>query len=81
MAFIVISGFYPDSNPDNSIQYGKNVPKRQESAVLAAMGWASLSDIPAGETDLTKDQTTTIMAAFGECPTERLIYSIGLYSN
>lgn len=80
MAFIVISGFYPDSNPDNSIQYEQIVPAGLESAVLAAMGWTSLSDIPTGETDLTIDQAVAVITAFGEFPADGLIYSIGLYS-
>lgn len=80
MTFIVISGFYPDSNSDNSIQYEKIVPTELEPAVLAAIGWASLSNIPMGETDLTKDQAVAVMSIFEESPADGLIYSVGLYA-
>ncbi|MEB0062163.1 pyocin S6 family toxin immunity protein [Pseudomonas sp. RTC3] len=35
------------------MQYERAVPQELESAVLAAMGWASLTDVPMGENDLT----------------------------
>lgn len=42
MAFLVISGFYPEPNPDNSLHYEKTVPPEREKEVLAAMAWAEL---------------------------------------
>jgi hypothetical protein len=80
MTFIVISGFYPEPNPDNSLQYESAVPQELESAVLAAMGWASLTDVPMGENDLTQGQAVAVMAALSDVIKDELMYCIGLYS-
>lgn len=79
MPFLSISGFYPEPNPDNSLYYEKDVPKELENAVLAAMGWASLADVPPGETDLTQDQASAIMEVLGDHINDELMYSIGVY--
>jgi hypothetical protein len=80
MTFIVISGFYPDTNPDNSLQYERTVPQGLELEILTAMGWESLADVPMGESDLTQDQTVAIMAVLGDPIKDDLIYCLGLYS-
>lgn len=80
MTFIVISGFYPEPNPDNSLQYERAVPQDLESAVLTALGWESLSNVPMGENDLTQGQATSVMAALSDPVRDDLIYCIGLYS-
>lgn len=80
MTFIVISGFYPEPNPNNSLQYERTVPRDLELAVLTSMGWGSLADVPMGETDLTQNQTVAVMAALGDSINENLIYCLGLYS-
>lgn len=79
MTIIVISGFYPEPNPDNSLHYEKTVPQELEKAVLTAMTWASLTDVPSGETDLTQDQAVAVMAALGDPIKDDLTYSIGLF--
>jgi hypothetical protein len=66
MTFIAISGFYPEPNPDNSLQYDKDVPLELEAAVLAAMGWKSQHDLPSGVTVLTPEQALAIMALLGD---------------
>lgn len=80
MAFIVISGFYPEPNPDNSILYEKSVPQELQPAVLAAMGWTSLGDVPVGESDLTQDQAIKVMAILGDPINSDLMYCLGLCS-
>lgn len=79
MVFIVISGFYPEPNPDNSLQYERTVSQELELPVLTAMGWASLTDVPMGESDLTQDQAVVVMAILGDPLKDGLTYSIGLY--
>lgn len=66
MTAILISGFYPDPNPDNSILYEKVVPQELQPAVLAAMGWNSLGDVPMGENDLTPDQSKSVLMVLGD---------------
>lgn len=80
MAFIVISGFYPEPNPDNSIQYEKVVSQELQPAILAAMGWNSLGDVPMGENDLTQDQSIAVMTILGDPINSDLIYCMGLCS-
>ncbi|KVV06086.1 MULTISPECIES: pyocin S6 family toxin immunity protein [Pseudomonas] len=80
MAFIVISGFYPEPNPDNSIQYEKVVSQELQPAILAAMGWNSLGDVPMGENDLTQDQSIAVMTILGDPINSDLMYCMGLCS-
>ena len=80
MAFIVISGFYPEPNPDNSIQYEKVVSQELQPAILAAMGWNSLGDVPMGENDLTQDQSIGVMTILGDPINSDLMYCMGLCS-
>lgn len=79
MTFIVISGFYPEPNPDCSLQYERTVPQDLELAVLTSMEWRSLADVPMGEIDLTQDQTLAVMAILGDSIKEDLMYCLGLY--
>ena len=79
MAFLLISGFYPEPNPDNSLHYEKDVPQELEKAVLAAMDWASIADVPPGETDLTQDQALAVMTVLGDTIDNEFMYSIGLF--
>lgn len=78
MAFILITGFYPEPNPDNSLQFRKDVSQAFEQTVLAAMGWTTKADVPLGDTDLTQEQAAKVLPALGEPIKEGLVYSIGL---
>ena len=78
MTFLSISGFYPEPNPDNSLQYKNAVPKDLETEVLSAMGWQSLADVPVGENEFTGDQAVAVLGLFGEPVRSDLMYSIGL---
>ena len=80
MVFITISGFYPEPNPDNSIQYEKNVPQKFEPAILAAMGWTTVGDVPEGEHELTPDQSMSVMTILGDPFNSELVYFLGLCS-
>lgn len=78
MTIIVISGFYPEPNPDNSLHYERIVPQELETNVLAAMGWVALTDVPVGENDLTIDQAVAVMKVLGDSVRADLVYCIGL---
>ncbi|WP_223512257.1 pyocin S6 family toxin immunity protein [Pseudomonas sp. GL-B-19] len=81
MIFISITGFYPEPNPDNSLQYEKDVPQALETAVLKVMGWSTLWDVPMGEHTLSPDQASVIMDLVGDPIREDLMYYMGLCSN
>jgi len=78
MIFIAISGFFPEPNPDNSLQYEKDVPQVLEAAVLKVMGWSTLRDVPMGEHSLSPDQASVIMNLVGDPLREDLTYYMGL---
>lgn len=78
MAFILIQGFYPEPNPDNSLQYEADVSAHLETSVLAVMGWSSQTDVPPGDHDLTTAQASEIFSILGESFRSDLIYGIGL---
>lgn len=78
MVFIEISGFFLESNPDNSLQYEKDVPQALEMAVLSVMGWSSLKDVPMGEHDLTPSQAMEIMSILNTSYRSDLMYCMGL---
>lgn len=80
MISILIRGFYPEPNPDNSLQYKRNVPQELVPAVLDAMGWTSLGDVPVGESDLTQNQAIKIMTILDDPINSDLIYCLGLCS-
>jgi hypothetical protein len=79
MAFIIISGFYPEPDPDNSLHYEKRVPSTLEGTVLAAMEWKTLRDVPPGETNLSQKQARVIVETLGDVFRNDLAYSIGLF--
>lgn len=78
MAFILIQGFYPEPDPVNSLQYDADVPAHLETSVLAVMGWASQTDVPPGDHDLTAAEASEIFSILGESFRPDLIYGIGL---
>ena len=80
MSFLVISGFFPEPNPDNALQYERTVPPFLESAVLTTMGWTSTTEVPMGEIDLTQDQALAVLAILNDPINDDLHYSIGLFS-
>ncbi|WP_430458740.1 pyocin S6 family toxin immunity protein [Pseudomonas helmanticensis] len=49
-----------------------------ESAVLTAMRWASLADVPMGENQLTQDQFLVVLRLLNDPLNHDLEYSIGL---
>ncbi|CAI8854849.1 SLH domain-containing protein [Pseudomonas sp. IT-P12] len=78
MIFIEIEGFFPDPNPDNTLQYEKAVPQTLETSVLNVMGWSTLHDVPMGEHLLSPDQASTIIELVGEPFRVELDYYMGL---
>jgi hypothetical protein len=78
MAFMLIQGFYPEPNPDNSLQYEADVSAYLETSGLAVMGWSSQTDVPPGDHDLTTAQASEILSIPGEPFRPDLIYGIGL---
>ena len=81
MIFIAITGFFPEPNPDNSLQYEKDVPQALETAVLKVMGWSTLWEVPMGEHTLSHDQASVILDVVGDSLREDLVYYMGLCSN
>lgn len=81
MVLIEISGFFSESNPDNSLQYERDVPQVLETAVLNVMGWSTLKDVPMGEHDLTPSQSMAIMSILNTSYRSDLLYCMGLCSN
>ncbi|TPG80511.1 pyocin S6 family toxin immunity protein [Pseudomonas arsenicoxydans] len=81
MIFIAITGFLPEPNPDNSLQYEKDVPPALETAVLKVMGWSTLWDVPMGEHTISPDQARVIMDLVGDPLREDLTFYMGLCSN
>jgi hypothetical protein len=78
MPYLSISGFSPEPNPDDSIKYKKAVPQEAQIPVLTAMGWASLTDVPEGEHELTEIQAATVLESLGDPLNNELVYCIGL---
>ncbi|WP_349971313.1 pyocin S6 family toxin immunity protein [Pseudomonas caspiana] len=76
--FLWISGFYSDSDTDESLKYGMDVPPELEQRVLDAMGWASMQHVPPDEHLLTKDQVEAVMKTLGDPVRNDLVYYIGL---
>jgi hypothetical protein len=78
MPYLSISGFLPEPNPDDSIKYKKGVPQEAQIPVLTAMGWASLTDVPEGEHELTDSQTAAVLELLCNPLDQKLVYCTGL---
>ncbi|SDS50608.1 pyocin S6 family toxin immunity protein [Pseudomonas granadensis] len=78
MIFLSLSGFFPEPNPDSSLQYDMDVPQTSEQEVLNAMGWKSLKDVPMGEHELSETQAKKIMRIVNTPFRSDLTYYIGL---
>jgi hypothetical protein len=78
MTFLFLTGFFPEPNPDSSLQFEKDIPPHLEPLVLSVMGWASQKDVPGGDHDLTTAQASEIFSILGELFRPDLIYGIGL---
>ncbi|MHC8390644.1 pyocin S6 family toxin immunity protein [Pseudomonas sp. MDT2-39-1] len=76
--YIALSGFFPEPNPDNSLQYEKDVPQAIEKQVLSVMGWSTLWDVPMGEHELSHTQAFAIMEIVGSPSRNDLTYYLGL---
>ncbi|KAF2393207.1 pyocin S6 family toxin immunity protein [Pseudomonas frederiksbergensis] len=76
--FIALSGFFPEPDTDNSLQYEKDVPQVLEGTVLEAMGWSTLWDIPEGEHELSPTQAVAIMQIVDSSFRTDLVYYLGL---
>ncbi|MGX1184166.1 hypothetical protein AB7M29_001845 [Pseudomonas sp. F-14 TE3623] len=81
MIFIVITGFFDEPNPDDSLQYEKDVPRALERAVLNVMDRPTLWDVPMGEHKLSPPQVSTIMELVGDSFRDDLVYYMGLCQN
>lgn len=78
VAFLLIDGFYAESNPDESLQYEASVPQESESAVLSVLGWTALTNVPAGVHDLKPDEAAAILKILGDTVRDDVEYCIGL---
>ncbi len=79
VVFLSIQGFYAEPNPDESLQYEARVPQELELKVLSVLGWEALTDVPAGEHDLSPTEVAAVMGVLGHPLRDDLDYCIGLY--
>ncbi|MGV8902069.1 MAG: pyocin S6 family toxin immunity protein [Pseudomonas sp.] len=61
-----ITGFFPEPNEDDSMQFKQVLQQGQEPDVLAIMGWASVDAAAGGESELTPEQTKKISELLNE---------------
>lgn len=80
MTFILISGFYRQTPQDNALMYERAVPLDLEFAVIVAMGWVSLMDVPIGEQNLTPDQAHAVMTVLDDPFNDDWTYALGLFN-
>jgi hypothetical protein len=78
MIFLSLTGFFPEPNPDNSLQFQQPVPPDLEVPVLNVMGWSALRDVPMGEHELTANQAEEIMKLVNTPFRSDLMYCMGL---
>lgn len=78
MISILVSGYYPEPNPDDSLHYKKIVPPESLAEILGAMTWTSLSDVPVGESELSQDQAIKVLTVLGDTVKGDLTYCLGL---
>lgn len=76
--YLQITGFFPEPNEDDSLQYKKVVQKELEPSVLEIMGWSSLEGL-VGESELTPNQARLIARLLGEPAIEGLALFIGCH--
>ena len=78
--YLRITGFFPEPDDDDSLQYKRIIQKDLEPSVLKVMGWSSLDDGLGGQSELAPEQVTRMAAVLGEPAIERLSLFIGSYS-
>lgn len=78
--FLRITGFFPEPNEDDSLQYKRVIQKGLEPSVFEIMGWSSLEDGLGGESELTSEQVRRMAEILGEPTIERLSLFIGIRS-
>ena len=78
--YIRITGFFPELDEDDSLQYKQVIQKDLEPSVLGIMGWSSLEDGLGGESELTAEQAELIAGVLGESAIEGLTLFIGSHS-
>ncbi|WMI97662.1 pyocin S6 family toxin immunity protein [Pseudomonas chlororaphis subsp. aurantiaca] len=77
--YLRITGFFPEPNEDDSLQYKKVVQKELEPSVLEIMGWSSLDEGLVGEWELTPNQARLVARLLEEPAIEGLALFIGCH--
>lgn len=77
--YLRITGFFPESDDDDSLQYKQAISKDLELSILKIMGWSSLEDGLGGESELTPEQTKRVAEVLGEPVIEKLALFIGVH--
>ncbi|BAV75893.1 hypothetical protein PCAU_3684 [Pseudomonas chlororaphis subsp. aurantiaca] len=77
--YLRITGFFPEPNEDDSLQYKKGVQKELEPSVLEIMGWSSLDEGFVGESELTRNQARLVALLLEEPAIEGLTLFIGCH--
>jgi hypothetical protein len=76
--YLLITGFFPEPNEDDSLQFKQAIQSGQESDVIKIMGWDNLDDAAGGESELTREQARKLMSLLGEPGKDGLIFFIGI---
>lgn len=78
--YLRITGFFPEPDDDDSLQYKRVIQKELEPSVFEVMNWSSLEDGLGGQSELTPEQVKRMAEVLGEPSIERLSLYIGSYS-
>ncbi|MHC8302300.1 pyocin S6 family toxin immunity protein [Pseudomonas sp. ZS1P83] len=78
--YLRITGFFPEPDDDDSLQYKRVIQKDLEPSVFEVMGWSSLEDGLGGQSELTSEQVKRMAEVLGEPAIERLSLFIGSHS-
>lgn len=78
--YLRLTGFFPEPDEDDSLQYKRHISKDQEPSVLEIMSWSSLEDGLGGESELNAEQAKRIGGVVGESAVEGLTLFIGTHT-
>jgi hypothetical protein len=72
-----ISGFFPEPNEDDSLQFKRIIQEDLVPDVIKIMGWSDVSDAAGGESELTPEQSARLIELLNEPAIEDLTLFIG----
>jgi hypothetical protein len=72
-----ISGFFPEPNEDDSLQFKRIIQDDLIPDVITIMGWSDASDAAGGESELTPEQSAKLIELINEPSINGLTLFIG----